>query len=100
MQDDEICVKKYNPLEFDGSMLPRKGAIYNIRSQYILDYKKELRAPKFEISFKYDSYEIGIYESCASIVVEKNNAIFLNPLYQPILSEELSYCDCKMRKIA
>lgn len=100
MREEEIYVERYNPLDFDGSMLPRKGATYNIRSQYILDYKNELRAPKFELSFQYDSYEIGIYESCANTVVEKNNTIFLNPLYQPILKEELSYCECKMRKIA
>lgn len=99
-QDDCIYVERFNPREFSEDMLPKKGATYNIHSQYILDYKEELRIPKYEIKLKYNAYEIGQTDFFIGSIVQKGDAILLNPLYQPVIVEESSYYDCKLRKIA
>lgn len=99
IKEDELYVKKYNPLEFDENMLPRKGATYNIRSQYILDYKKELRNPKFELNFKYDDYEVDMLDFGVD-VIKIDNSFFGKTEYQPVLSKQSNYGEFKKRNIA
>ncbi|MBQ2982257.1 MAG: hypothetical protein IJD58_09100 [Lachnospiraceae bacterium] len=98
MMEDEIYVERYNPLEFDESMLPRKGATYNIRSQYILDYKKQLRVPKFEFNYKYKAYEVDMLDIVVDI---KEEISFMGKMeYQLALSEQSNVGEFKIRKIA
>ncbi len=100
MLGDDIYIERYNPLEFDGNMLPRKGATYNIHSQYILDYKEELRTPKYGMKFNYNEYKVERMDYFASSVNEVGNAIVCNIVYQPIMAEELSCGTWREQKIA
>lgn len=98
--NDGIFAEKFEPSTFDEKMLPRKGATYNINSQYILDYKKELKIPHYELIINYESYEVGSVDMNVDYEI-KNNSIFINNTrYQPRLNESLYKYSCKKRNIA
>lgn len=44
--------EKYNSEKFSTEMLPKKGAYYNIHSQYILEYIETLKENKYRINLK------------------------------------------------
>lgn len=100
MGGEDIFVERHNSLEFDGNMLPRKGATYNIHSQYILDYKEELRTPKYEKQFKYNDYEVEIIDYFTNSTVRIGNMIICNNLYKPVIAEQTGYSKWQEQKIA
>ncbi len=73
LKDGMLHAQTCSSSDFSESMLPKKGAYYNIHSKYILDYIDTLKEKKYSINFKVWAGQYFEYDS-------KNNDLWNTPL--------------------
>jgi len=97
LEEGLLKFEKHKSSDFDGTMLPKKGAYYNIRSKYILDYKKELKTKTFTFDLRDTNYSTDRTESYLDFISSDISDKWFESIVLINGKKEKVYCDSSQK---